>query len=55
MNMGKLNISTATLGEARKQAIEKAYLPEGIKKDYRVSVTSSGKVILQKKKKSQSR
>lgn len=49
--MGKLHISTTTLGEARKQAIEKAYLPKSIKKAYRISVNSSGEVTFSKKNK----
>ncbi len=49
--MGKLHISTRTLGEVRKRAIEGAYLPKTIKKCCRVSVNSSGEVTISKTKK----
>ena len=42
-------MSDRVLNEARKKAIEKAHLPQDIKKSLRVTI-ESGRVILSKKK-----
>jgi len=51
ISMGKLCLSSKSLGQMRKLAIEKAYLPKAIKKSYRISVNTSGEVIVSKKSK----
>lgn len=48
--MGKSRSEDRVLNEARKRAIEKAYIPQSIKKSYNVTITD-GTAILSKKKK----
>lgn len=48
--MGKSKPVDRVLNEARKRAIEKAYLPQSIKKSYKVTIMD-GTAILSKKKK----
>ncbi len=46
----KVNLSSKTLGEARKKAIQEAYIPKNIRNSCKISVDSSGEVAVIRKK-----
>ena len=48
----KINLSSKSLGEARKKALQDAYIPKEIKGSCTISTNASGDVTIMKKKKS---
>lgn len=42
----KVNLSSKTLGEARKKAIKEAYIPKAIKRSCSIVVSKSGDVTI---------
>ena len=48
----KINLSSKSLGEARKKALQDAYIPKQIKESCTISTNASGDVVIIKKKKS---